>query len=79
MVLTRKVRKNGNGHVVGVPVEVMNELRVTNGAEIEYVKQDDNSYVIKKVGNESREKEIINLTNEVFEQYDKTMKALIER
>lgn len=47
--------------------------------EIEYIKQNDDSFKIKKVSQQSREQEIINLTNEVFEQYNKTMEDLVER
>lgn len=79
MSLKRKVRKNGNSHVVGLPIEIMNQLGIQDGMEIEYIKQNDDSFKIKKVSQHSREQEIINLTNEVFERYNKTMEDLVER
>ncbi|MFU0769263.1 hypothetical protein [Staphylococcus pasteuri] len=42
-------------------------------------KQYDESFKIKKNEDYCREQEIINLTIEVFEQYHKTMKDLVER
>lgn len=77
MTLNIKV-KNYNSYIVKLAFKFKNQLGGYDSMEIES-KQYDELFKIKKNEDYCKEQEIINLTIEVFEQYHKTMKDLVER
>ncbi|GAB3058773.1 AbrB/MazE/SpoVT family DNA-binding domain-containing protein [Salinicoccus sesuvii] len=76
MTNLRKLRKTGNSTVVSIPKSILETLKADEGDNLEFVAEGD-SVVIRK--QEDSQKEILNLSNEMFVKYDKTMRDLVER
>lgn len=76
MSTLRKLRKTGNSTVVSIPKSILETLKADEGDNLEFV-ADGDSVVIRK--QEDSQKEILDLSNEMFAKYDKTMRDLVER
>ncbi|CAM2842291.1 AbrB/MazE/SpoVT family DNA-binding domain-containing protein [Salinicoccus roseus] len=76
MSIQRKIRKTGNSTVVSIPKDILEKLNAGEGDNLEFVIEDE-AVVIRK--EEDSQKDILTLSNEMFEKYDKTMRDLVER
>ncbi|OZT76787.1 AbrB/MazE/SpoVT family DNA-binding domain-containing protein [Salinicoccus roseus] len=76
MIIRRKLRKTGNSTVVSIPKDILEKLNAEEGDNLEFVIEDE-AVVIRK--EEDSQKDILTLSNEMFEKYDKTMRDLVER
>ncbi|WP_271398933.1 AbrB/MazE/SpoVT family DNA-binding domain-containing protein [Salinicoccus roseus] len=76
MSIQRKLRKTGNSTVVSIPKDILEKLNAGEGDNLEFVIEDE-TVVIRK--EEDSQKDILALSNEMFEKYDKTMRDLVER
>lgn len=76
MIIRRKLRKTGNRTVVSIPKDILEKLNAGEGDNLEFVIEDE-AVVIRK--EEDSQKDILTLSNEMFEKYDKTMHDLVER
>ncbi len=76
MIIRRKLRKTGNSTVVSIPKDIFEKLNAGEGDNLEFVIEDE-AVVIRK--EEDSQKDILTLSNEMFEKYDKTMRDLVER
>ncbi|MEZ2458956.1 AbrB/MazE/SpoVT family DNA-binding domain-containing protein [Salinicoccus roseus] len=76
MIIRRKLRKTGNSTVVSIPKDILEKLNAGEGDNLEFVIEDE-AVVIRK--EEDSQKDILTLSNEMFEKYDKTMHDLVER
>lgn len=76
MIIRRKLRKTGNSTVVSIPKDILEKLNAGEGDSLEFVLEDE-AVVIRK--EEDSQKDILTLSNEMFEKYDKTMRDLVER
>ena len=76
MIIRRKLRKTGNSTVVSIPKDILEKLKAGEGDNLEFVIEDE-AVVIRK--EEDSQKDILTLSNEMFEKYDKTMRDLVER
>ncbi|MFC3418737.1 AbrB/MazE/SpoVT family DNA-binding domain-containing protein [Salinicoccus hispanicus] len=76
MAILRKLRKIGNSTVVSIPKSILETLKADEGDNLEFV-ADGDSVVIRKQGD--YQKEILDLSNEMFAKYDKTMRDLVDR
>ncbi|KIH70820.1 AbrB/MazE/SpoVT family DNA-binding domain-containing protein [Salinicoccus roseus] len=76
MIIRRKLRKTGNSTVVSIPKDILEKLNAGEGDNLEFVIEDE-AVVIRK--EEDSQKDILTLSNEMFEKYDKTMRHLVER
>lgn len=74
-MISRKVRKSGNDLVVGVPKEVLDDLKIKEGMSIQFIK-DETGYKISTV---SSDEEILSLARQVSEEYRTTFEQLVER
>lgn len=76
MIIRRKLRKTGNSTVVSIPKDILKKLNAGEGDNLEFVIEGE-AVVIRK--EEDSQKNILTLSNEMFEKYDKTMRDLVER
>lgn len=76
MAVRRKIRKTGNSTVVSIPKEILEKLNVSEGDDLEFITEKD-SIIIQKYTDSDQE--ILNLSREMFEEYDKTMRDLVNR
>ncbi|MBY8909055.1 AbrB/MazE/SpoVT family DNA-binding domain-containing protein [Salinicoccus roseus] len=76
MSIQRKIRKTGNSTVVSIPKDILEKLNAGEGDNLEFVIEGE-AVVIRK--EEDSQKNILTLSNEMFEKYDKTMRDLVER
>lgn len=76
MTVQRKIRKTGNSTVVSIPKEILERLNASEGDNLEFITEKNAITIQKK---KDSEQEILNISNEMFEKYDKTMRDLVNR
>ncbi len=76
MTVQRKIRKTGNSTVVSIPKEILERLNASEGDNLEFITEKNAITIQKKIDSEQ---EILNISNEMFEEYDKTMRDLVNR
>lgn len=76
MTVQRKIRKTGNSTVVSIPKEILERLNASEGDNLEFITEKNAITIQKKIDSEQ---EILNISNEMFEKYDKTMRDLVNR
>ncbi len=75
-MISRKVRKSGNGLVVGMPKKVLEDLNVKEGMSIQFIKK-ENGYQITTA--HDNDEEILDLAREISQKYKTVFEKLVER
>ncbi|MCG1010713.1 AbrB/MazE/SpoVT family DNA-binding domain-containing protein [Salinicoccus sp. ID82-1] len=76
MAILRQLRKSGDNMVVSIPKSILETLKAEEGDRLEFV-PDGDSVIIRKQSDQ--QEEVLDLSNEMFAKYDRTMRDLVER
>ncbi|SUM53506.1 phage protein [Staphylococcus epidermidis] len=76
---TRKVRKIGTSNVVTLPKEILDQLNIHEGEKLAFNVENGKVSIeaVKKI--EPKEADILNMAEEISNQYDKAFKDLVNR
>ncbi|WP_414044154.1 AbrB/MazE/SpoVT family DNA-binding domain-containing protein [Macrococcus sp. EM39E] len=72
----QKLWKTGNSVVITVPKEVLNHFNVTTGDALMFDVNEDRVELVKK---DFSDMDILNLANEISEEYNMTFEKLVDR
>ncbi|MDK7284467.1 AbrB/MazE/SpoVT family DNA-binding domain-containing protein [Staphylococcus pettenkoferi] len=75
---TRKLRRLGDSRVLTIPEEVIEELDVQEGQKVAF-RIENGKVMIEAVDIERDELEILEIANDITQQYDQVFKDLVER
>lgn len=76
----RKITKIGNSVGVTIPQEVLNHLKVKQGDDVKFILEKDGSVSIKKpVNMDFLDQEFLEGLEDLFENYDDTLRNLSDR
>ena len=78
VINTRKLRKIGNSKVVTMPEDVIKTLNVEEGQSIAF-NVVNGQVVLEAVKVDDNERDILNIANQVSQQYDSALKDLVNR
>ena len=78
VINTRKLRKIGNSKVVTMPEEVIKALEVEEDQSIAF-NVVNGQVVLEAVKVDDNERNILNIANQVSQQYDSALKDLVNR
>ncbi|MGM0523607.1 MAG: AbrB/MazE/SpoVT family DNA-binding domain-containing protein [Bacillota bacterium] len=78
--LERKITKVGNSFAVTLSQDVLKHLKVTQGDEVKISLEDDGQIMIKKtVKMDFLDQDFYDGLQDLFDNYDDTLKNLVER
>lgn len=78
VINTRKLRKIGNSKVLTIPEEAIKALDVEEGQSIAF-NVANGQVVLEAVKVDDNERDILNIANQVSQQYDSALKDLVNR